>query len=375
MPPSKGTKQRNFPSLTLEEALEVPRAIQDKASGMSVSRLALAELLDRSPNASQFRELLLASRAYGLTEGGVNADQFELTALGDQATGADEVDRQAALRKAVLNIEPYRTFLTSYDGKKVPSATPFKEFLTANAAVPRERTDECMEHLLTDARTAGLLRQLKSGLYVEFDGSSAALVASGDELQGYEVEEDAVTSNGADGFSTSAPRERANRQDDSTKDSASAPKKVFIAHGKNRAPLDQLKDMLNQFKVKYAVAVDEPHVGRPISAKVANLMRDECSSAIFIFTADERFLREDTEGNTIEGWHPSENVVYELGAASVLYDRRIVIFKEKRVTFPSDFSDLGYIEFESDQLVVQMGNLFKELVALDILYQPRLRTA
>jgi len=144
-------------------------------------------------------------------------------------------------------------------------------------------------------------------------------------------------------------------------------RKVFIAHGKNRAPLDQLKKMLDQFKVPYAGAVDEPHRGRPISAKVAGLMRNECSSGIFIFTADERFLREGDDGETAEVWRPSENVVFELGAASVLYDRRIVIFKEESVDFPSDFQDLGYIEFESGQLVEQMGSLFSELVALDVL--------
>ena len=71
-------------------------------------------------------------------------------------------------------------------------------------------------------------------------------------------------------------------------------------------------------------------------------MRDECSSGIFIFTADERFVRELASGETEEVWRPSENVVFELGAASILYENRIVIFKEKGVTFPSDFSDLGY---------------------------------
>jgi hypothetical protein len=54
---------------------------------------------------------------------------------------------------------------------------------------------------------------------------------------------------------------------------AAAPKKVFIAHGKSRTPLEQVKKALDQFKVKYAVAVDEPNQGRPISKKVANLMR------------------------------------------------------------------------------------------------------
>lgn len=118
---------------------------------------------------------------------------------------------------------------------------------------------------------------------------------------------------------------------------------------------------------RYAVAIDEPHKGRPISTKVASLMRDECSSAIFIFTADEVFVQRGPSGDEEEVWRPSENLVYELGAASVLYDRRIVIFKDKRVTFPSDFGDLGYIEFEPGQLAAEMGTLFAELVSLDIL--------
>lgn len=33
------------------------------------------------------------------------------------------------------------------------------------------------------------------------------------------------------------------------------PKKVFIAHGKNRTPLDQLKNALDTFKVRYIVEV------------------------------------------------------------------------------------------------------------------------
>lgn len=119
------------------------------------------------------------------------------------------------------------------------------------------------------------------------------------------------------------------------------PKKVFIAHGKNRTPLEQLKTALDTFKVSYAVAVDEPNAGRPISKKVANLMRDECSSGIFIFTADERFVRENAKGDMDEVWRPSENVVYELGAASILYENRIVIFKEQGVTFPTDFPTSG----------------------------------
>ena len=39
----------------------------------------------------------------------------------------------------------------------------------------------------------------------------------------------------------------------------------------------------------------------------------------------------------------------------------------KHILVPTDFSDLGFIEFEKDRLVAELGSLFKELVALDIL--------
>lgn len=364
-----GIPNRNYPEYGLEHALEVARAIQDRASGMPVSRLTLSELVGRSPNASQFRKLLLASRAYGLTVGGVNADQFALAQLGSDATGADEVKRGPARQKAVLNISPYRTFLRAYQGKKVPSPAAFREFLISQGAVPAERAEDCIERLLADARFVGFIRRLPTGEYVDLDGDA---YAPSDEAESPDpslsgAENDSTESNGSatrgdasaeggNGAALVAPESQTKQ-----------PKKVFIAHGKNRTPLEQLKKVLDQFKVKYAVAVDEPHKGRPISAKVASLMRDECTSAIFIFTADERFVREGPDGSSDEIWRPSENVVFELGAASVLYDRRIVVFKEKDVAFPSDFADLGYIEFERDQLGAEVGSLFAELVSLDIL--------
>lgn len=360
MPRTKGSFNRNYPSVSLEEALEIPRAIQNGASGMPVSKLTLAELVDRSPAASGFRERLLASRAYGLTGGGVNAELFELTELGDAATGADEVVQREALQRAVLNIEPFRTFLTAYSGKKVPAATPFREFLAHSAGVPSERADECMKNIVRDASFVGLLRDLKGSSYVDLSGPAERSLSRDGEV-GRDSATDAPHGDSPLDTPESTPPDGPAKALET-----GAPKKVFIAHGKNRVPLDQLKKMLDQFKVRYAIAADEAHQGRPISAKVASLMQGECSSAIFIFTADEMFLHRDDE-ETTEVWRPSENVVYELGAASILYDKRIVIFKEKRVTFPSDFSDLGYIEFEQDQLVDQMGNLFSELVALDIL--------
>jgi predicted nucleotide-binding protein len=262
----------------------------------------------------------------------------------------------------MMNVAPYKTFFDAFKNKKVPGPTALKEFLVRDAEVPSERVDECAAQIVSDARTAGLTREVGGNPWIDLEGVPAV---TADDMEP-EHEHDA---DDEDEEQPKPPAEPpgAGEREERRRTPSGAPKKVFIAHGKNRTPLDQLKQALDQFKVKYAVAVDEPNKGRPISKKVAELMQDECSSGIFIFTADERFLAEDANGDTKEVWRPSENLVFELGAASILYENRNVIFKEASVSFPSDYSDLGYIEFEKDQLVAELGKLFSELVGLEIL--------
>jgi predicted nucleotide-binding protein len=136
---------------------------------------------------------------------------------------------------------------------------------------------------------------------------------------------------------------------------------IFVAHGKNKKPLEQLKRVLEQFKIPYRVAIDEPNLGRPIGTKVQEIMRS-CNCAILIFTADEEF--KDAKGTSI--WRPSENVVYELGATGYLYGSRIVIMKEEDVDFPTNFRDLGYISFAKDALEAKAMDVLKELIGFGI---------
>lgn len=136
---------------------------------------------------------------------------------------------------------------------------------------------------------------------------------------------------------------------------------IFIAHGKNKKPLEQLKRILEQFRIPYKVAVEEPNLGRPIGTKVKEIMQ-ACNCAILIFTADEEF--QDKSGSPV--WRPSENVVFELGASGYLYGNRIVILKEDTVEFPSNFKDLGYISFAHDQLENKSMDVLRELIGFGI---------
>lgn len=107
--------------------------------------------------------------------------------------------------------------------------------------------------------------------------------------------------------------------------------------------------------------MEEPNRGLPIPDKVAELMR-QCSSAILIFTKDELFFDKDHS----EVWRPSENVIHELGAASILYGGRIIILKERGINLPSNFSSIGYIEFDPEALAAKGIDLLKELIAFGL---------
>jgi predicted nucleotide-binding protein len=136
---------------------------------------------------------------------------------------------------------------------------------------------------------------------------------------------------------------------------------IFVGHGKNKTPLSQLRNILNEFKIPFKVVTEEPNLGRPISEKVAQTMK-ECNCAILIFTADEEFS--DKEGNSV--WRPSENVIHELGAASFLYGKRIVVLKEDCVQLPTNFRDIGYISFSRDDLAAKTMDVLKELIGFGI---------
>jgi predicted nucleotide-binding protein len=95
---------------------------------------------------------------------------------------------------------------------------------------------------------------------------------------------------------------------------------------------------------------------------VADTMH-ECGAAILIFSADEEFPNKD--GEVV--YRPSENVVFELGAASALYGSRIIIFRDSRVQFPTNFREIGYITFEPNQLSAKVNELFRELIGFGLI--------
>lgn len=340
----------DFPKHSFAVALKVATALEEKNGGNPLPPTDVAIAIDKSPGSSDFRMLLSSSIKYGLTTGSYNSPKVELTNLGREIvepTGEEE--KNGAIFEAAFRPPLFKRIFDSYKNKRVPERQFFLNALVRDFAVAKEQASRCVSIFLENMEYLGLVRQATTGKWFGSEFNSAmARVDSSEPEATEEIEQLSETTT----INPVAPPPI-----------PPAPKNaIFVGHGKNKVPLQQLEKFLTEYKIPHKVAIDEPNRGRPISQKVADLM-NECGAAILIFTADEQF--QNASEATI--WRPSENVVFELGAAGALYGSRIVIFKEKGVDFPSNFRDIGYIEFEKDKLDAKVGELFRELIAFGLI--------
>lgn len=345
--------QSDVPAVELEKALKLAQAIWDQFAGRGAKPLQLAVALEVKPSSGGWREITGASIAYGLTDGGYNAQEIKLTDLGRRIVAPKiEGDDAKALVEASLTPRVCKEFLSKYNKAKFPTDKIAASVLV-DFGVPKERTEKVVGILRANCSYAGVIQTIKGENYISLEtpvqsSRSEVLV---DEVSDEELPEPARETK------SKAPEES---EVAGKKDERPAPRKIFVAHGRKHEALEAIKKALDRLKVPYVVALDEPHAGRPISEKVAQLMKD-CSAGIFIFTPDEEFINAD--GAKV--CRPSENVIYELGAGNVLWGRKIVILKEDSVYFPSDYRDLGYISFSMSNLASIQSNLLMELIALD----------
>ena len=365
MPRPRGRSNRPHPPLSLAVAEQVAQAISDKNASRPMNRLLLADAMGYSPSSSGFRDRITSAAKYGLTDGSYSSEVIAVTSLGETITRPRNAGEQIeARREAIRNVPLFNSLVDHFANSKLPDPKFLKNTLEREPfAVDPAWSESASEAFTEDARAVGYLRDIGGSPHIVLDASTS--------LPPSEVQPPAPENEQAEAAdeSSAVDTSQGTTQPASAHDSRNnneevparpVPMQLFIAHGKNRRPLEQLKGILNGWKVPFLVAVDEPNAGRPISEKVAETMR-QCSAGIFIFTADEHF--QDADGEEV--MRPSQNVVYELGAASLLYGRKIVILKEAGVTFPSDFSDLGWIEFDRDALDAKGMDLLREMIALE----------
>jgi predicted nucleotide-binding protein len=121
------------------------------------------------------------------------------------------------------------------------------------------------------------------------------------------------------------------------------PLRVFIAHGKNMRVVEQVEVMLGLAGITAEVAEEEETAAIPVPEKVFTAMRRSGAGVICV-SVDER--HKDAEGE----YKVNENVLIEIGAAYVLYDKRLVLLWDRRIKVPSNLQGLYRCEFEGDEI-------------------------
>lgn len=338
--PKKRTylSQTDVPGSSLDSALRVPRAIVEHYAGSPVTPLQLASALNMSPSSGPFRALCGASIAYGLTDGGYNAQQISLTALGKRIVKPlAEADDAAAKREAILTPRVVGEFLRQYNGSSLPRLDIALNVLS-EMGVPSERVRDVYDLIIEGAELVGLLREIKDKKYVDLSGVQQKLEDTDEDNSDDLVEDD-------EGDAEDAEELAEEQQEESNASGQVISRKVFITHGKDKSFIEPIKRLLGFGELIPIVSVDRQSVSKPVPDKVMDDMRS-CSAAIIHVDAEETLIDQEARQRRVI----NPNVLIEIGAAMALYGRRFILLVQDGIELPSNLQGLYEVRYKGESL-------------------------
>ncbi len=181
-----------FPKKTLEEAIEIAKAIETQNAGNPMKADILAKAVGfRMANDWRFLDLLRAANQYGLVSGSGSTAVVSMEQIGQDviAPGSSE-QRKMALRKAFRNVEDFRKVEEFYKEKRLPEDEFFENTLVREFNIPRDRVKLFIEVF---TRNLGFLRAFRADTPSTEEGridattavqGTVKLVSQGDSAQG-----------------------------------------------------------------------------------------------------------------------------------------------------------------------------------------------
>jgi hypothetical protein len=337
--------QTDVPGFSLTQALRVPQALDENFGRNPTKPLRVAQAMEMAPASSRFRMLCGSSIAYGLTDGGPNAELIGLTALGRRIVApTSEGDDLSAKREAVLRPRVLREFLTRYNEAKLPPEHIARNVLE-ELRVPADKTAEVYALILEGAELVGFIREVKGQKYVDLD-STDVVAASNDAPR-------SADSPAADDAPSTSPFRTPTPAAAPSGAPAAAPavaplkhtSRVFITHGKNQDIVNQLKELLTFGGFTPVISIETETVSKPVPDKVMDEMRT-CSAAVIHVGAEQKMM--DVDGK--EHLMLNQNVLIEIGAAMALYGRKFIMLVEKGAKLPSNLQGLYEVRYEGGKL-------------------------
>ena len=314
---------RPYPNHTLEDALTIAAAIQESNAGLVFDRVLLARALGTTPASSGFTMKLNSSAKYGLTQGAYNEDRISLTPRGETIVapkGGDELSK--ALLEAVMYPEIFGRFYTMLDGKRLPADTYAQNMLQREFGIHPDLTGECLGIIKANGLYVGILKDDGDSVCVALKDSKELAAISETELQHRQVLQTPV--------SVAGPAVSEDK-------AASRPGRIFVGHSGNVGVVEFVMSVLDGFDIPYAIAEEDSAETKPIPLRVSDDMR-QCTAGILVFG---RTGPEESDVRTAEA-----DMLYQLGAASVLFGDRIVILKDSNLELAEPFNGIRSVNFD-----------------------------
>jgi hypothetical protein len=333
---------RPYPIHTLEYALEIASTIQEAGSGLPFDRAMLAEAMGTTPASSGFTLRLNSSAKYGLTEGGYSDTAITLTPLGQRVVAPrDPVDGHQALLEAAMEPAVFAKFYHRLNGKHLPEEAFAKNMLQHDSHIDARLVDECLSIIMANGLFAGIIEEKGGALTVkapvfapkrgpiEYTSESIGYGPPSETVDDPTDFEPPETGTGRQGEDCRPPlREKtviAER-------AASTPPnyQVYISHSGQDAAVEAVCGVLAAFEMPYILGTP----GEGVSGLDAHLMMRQCRSAIFVTGGEEG--------------DETSNLIFQLGAASMLFERRIVVCQIAVGAAPSMPSSVRVVTFDSE---------------------------
>jgi hypothetical protein len=175
-------KPWTFPKNTLEDAIAIAKAIEEKNAGnpMPANDIAVAVGFNQSHD-WRFLDLLRSANQYGLVTGTGASGYIHLAKLGqDIVAPSSPHQRSEALLGAFRNVNDFESVEKYYGGKRIPEDEFFLNTLTREFNIPRDRADHFAQvflHNIKYLRAFSAAPQLTESSVTSPDSPSASASA------------------------------------------------------------------------------------------------------------------------------------------------------------------------------------------------------
>lgn len=189
--------QSDFQQTTLQQTQKIASALVDNFAGKDGSPPDIALAIGISPTSSGWRTLTGSSIAYGLTNGGFNANTIKLTPLGRKLVAPEEEGEDlTARREAIMKPKISKEFFERYCRAKFPNDAIASNVLKS-LGIPADRVQTSLEIIKANGRYAGIIRETPTGPFVNVDSPGVPAPTATPELPEH-GEEDTPASEGTE---------------------------------------------------------------------------------------------------------------------------------------------------------------------------------